>query len=192
MFDEVQTFGRTGHFFAAQYYNVDPNIIVVAKGISGIGVPAAGALLLEKKFALLNQGERSLTWGSNNLTCAAIETTIRVMSAPNFWESTREAGHVLNLELRKLERKYPFIGAVRGTGLMTGLEIVVSKDSKIPNNKLARKIINCAMKNKLIVRLSEYGHGSFVKVRPPLIISSSEVRSLCNLLDYSISQAIQQ
>ena len=190
VFDEVQTFGRTGHFFASQFFGVEPDMIALAKGISGIGVPGAAAVLLPSKFAILNSGERSLTWGSSVLTAAAIRATIRIMSSPEFFANVRESSSVLAERLLRLEHKYSCIGTIRGIGLMSGLEIVRSKESREPDSVLTNKIITCAMNRKLLLRNSLYGRGSFVKIRPPLIITPNQIDELCDRLDGAISDAI--
>jgi 4-aminobutyrate aminotransferase-like enzyme len=188
IFDEVQTFGRTGHFFAAQYYNVEPNLIAIAKGISGIGIPGAGALLMEDGFNLLNGGERSLTWGANLLSCAAISSTVELMKAPSFLHNLKNTGELLADRLNRLASIYDFIGTVRGFGLMTGLEIVATKASRKPRPDLAYKILKTAHKNRLIIRLSEYDRGNFVKIRPSLNITSDEVLDLCDRLAFTLKE----
>lgn len=187
--DEIQTFGRTGKFFAAQHFGVDPDMIAVAKGISGIGVPAAGAVLMTKELAVLNSGERSLTWGSSVLTAAAITATIGVMKKPSFLPGVMKAAAVLAERLSRIQRKFSCIGTVRGVGLMTGLEIVKSKATREPNRSLTERILAAAMERRLILRSSLYGRGAFVKVRPSLIITPDEVDDLCDRLESSITAA---
>jgi 4-aminobutyrate aminotransferase-like enzyme len=188
IFDEVQTFGRTGHFFAAQHYGVEPNLIALAKGISGIGIPGAGALLMEDGFNLLNSGERSLTWGANLLTCVAISSTIELMRQQSFLTQLRSSGELLANNLARIVSQYEFIGTVRGFGLMTGLEIVTSKESRKPRPDLAYKISQIAYKNRLILRLSEYDRGSFLKIRPSLNITHDEIMDLSERLEFTLQE----
>lgn len=188
--DEVQTFGRTGEFLAATFFGIEPEMVCLAKSISGIGVPGAGALLLSHRYCALDEGERSLTGGGSNLVCAAIAATIEVMKEPSFFPSMQRSAEALNQGLEAILAQYDFIGCVRGVGLMTGLEIVQSKASRQKYPELASQIIRGCYANGLLVRQSEYGRGSFVKVRPALTISEDEVKELCRRLQQGIQTAL--
>ncbi|MES1240682.1 MAG: aminotransferase class III-fold pyridoxal phosphate-dependent enzyme [Acidobacteriota bacterium] len=188
--DEVQTFGRTGSFFAAEHYGIEPDMIAVSKGISGIGIPGAAALLMSENLRVLNSGERSLTSAGSVLACAAIEATIRVMREPGFFEQARRSAEVLADRLLRLEQEFECIGTVRGFGLMTGIELVKSRSSKAPDVALTNQVVWECMKNRLLLRTSLYGRGSFVKVRPPLVITEDEVHDLCDRLHRSLDAAL--
>ena len=191
-FDEVQTFGRTGHFFAAHYYDVEPDLIAVAKGISGTGLPGAAAVLMPKELAVLTAEERSLTGGASVVAAKAITATIEVMSSPGFWRNFSRSAELLREHLERLARKFDCIGTVRGTGLMTGLEIVFSREGRKPDPAKANAIITYGLRNRLVLRGSLYGRGSFVKIRPALTITAEEVDELCDRLEISIAQACGQ
>ena len=188
--DEVQTFGRTGTFFAAEYYGIDPDLIAVGKGISGIGIPGAAALLMTERLRVLDAGERSLTSAGSVIASAAVEATVRAMRAPGFFESARRAGEALAERLRGLQHEFACIGTIRGFGLMTGLELVDSRDTKAPDRALANRLVAECMKNRLLLRTSEYGRGAFLKIRPPLVISVEEVHDLCDRLRRSLLAAL--
>lgn len=188
--DEVQTFGRTGSFFAADYYGIEPELIALGKGISGIGIPGAAAVLMTEDLRILNTAERSLTWAGSVLTSAAIETTVKVMRGPGFFESVHNVSEVLRDRLFQMEREFECIGTVRGFGLMTGLELVKTRASKTPDVALTHRVINECMKNHLLLRDSLYGRGAFVKIRPPLVISEEEVHDLCDRLRRSLITAL--
>ena len=189
--DEVQTFGRTGSFFAAEYYGLEPDLIAVGKGISGIGIPGAAALLMTDCFRLLSAGERSLTFAGSVLASAAIEATISVMREHSFFESARRSAEVLAERLLGMEREFECIGTVRGFGLMTGIELVRTRASRAPDVALTHRIIEECMKNRLLLRTSLYGRGAFVKIRPPLVISEDEVHDLCDRLHHSLIAALK-
>ena len=191
IFDEVQTFGRTGEFFAADYFEVSADMIAVAKAISGIGVPGTGGLLLPHSMCILDSGERSLTWGGSNIVAAAIVATIREMKRPGFMKQVARVGYYINTELQRMCATYDFVGCVRGVGLMTGLEIVESKQSRRPNIPLAARIIDVCRDSGLLLRQSAYEHGSFVKVRPALTITLDEARELCRRLEHALRTCTQ-
>ena len=189
--DEVQTFGRAGSFFAASYYNITPEFIVTAKGITGIGIPGAGALLAKRSDAILRDGERSLTGGGSPIVCAAIAATITVMQQEQFFPRMMASAALLRERLAKIESEYDAVGAIRGIGLMTGFEIVKSKQSRERDNDLALKIKKCALENGLILRLSHFNAGGFVKIRPALTISVDEITELCDRLEFALSKVLR-
>ncbi|WP_233843619.1 aspartate aminotransferase family protein [Dyella sp. 2HG41-7] len=189
--DEIQTFGRTGSFFAADYYDVEPDMIVVSKGISGIGVPGAAGVLMKEPLRQLNAGERSLTSASSVISMAAVRATVDVMRTPGFFESVRYVSEILAHRLQSLQRDFACVGVVRGFGLMTGIELVKDRTSKEPDVALAHRVVEECLKNGLLLRISMYDRGAFVKVRPPLVISEDEVHELCDVLGYSLRAACE-
>lgn len=192
VFDEVQTFGRTGSFFAAEYYDVEPDMIATSKGISGIGIPGAGALLMTEHLRVLSSAERSLTSAGSVLASAAVEATIQVMREPAFFKSARKAGEVLADRLQRMQHQFECIGTVRGFELMTGIELVKTRASRTPDVALAHRIVDECMKNRLLLRTSLYGRGAFVKIRPPLVITEGEVHDLCDRLQHALIAALDE
>ncbi|WP_410985041.1 aspartate aminotransferase family protein [Bacillus cereus] len=180
--DEVQTgIGRTGYMFASELFDIKPNIITLAKGLGGIGVPVA-AVLMESDLQVLEKHEHSFTSGSNMLSLTAANSTLDVVSDPVLLADVRRKGVILGDMLNRLSQKYKCIGDVRGIGLMWGIEIV-DKNGE-PDSKKTNAIIDLAFKNhKLILRGSRYGFGNVVKVRPALIVSDDEVAEIVEKLD---------
>jgi 4-aminobutyrate aminotransferase-like enzyme len=186
--DEVQTgIGRTGHMFASEYYDIKPDIITLAKGLGGIGIPAA-AILYRAEFNVLEKFEHSYTSGGNLLSLSATQKTMEVVSREGFLESVRENGKVLGSLLNKLKEDYGnVIGDVRGIGYMWGLEIV-DKDGA-PDVALANKIIDLALEDHhMILRGSRYGFGNVVKVRPALTATIDDIVEICSRLNKLFSQ----
>lgn len=180
--DEVQTgIGRTGYMFASELFDIKPNIITLAKGLGGIGVPVA-AVLMESDLQVLEKHEHSFTSGSNMLSLTAANSTLDVVSDPVLLADVRRKGVILGDMLNRLSQKYKCIGDVRGIGLMWGIEIV-DKNGE-PDSKKTNAIIDLAFKNhKLILRGSRYGFGNVVKVRPALIVSDDEMAEIVEKLD---------
>ncbi|MEW6742334.1 MAG: acetylornithine/succinylornithine family transaminase [Planctomycetota bacterium] len=118
--DEVQTgFGRTGRWFGYQHYDVEPDLVCLAKGMAG-GFPM-GAVALGPRVARLAQGQHGSTFGGNPLACAAALAVIRVMREESLPERAAELGAVLLDRLRTLVGKR--VREVRGVGLMIGIEL---------------------------------------------------------------------
>lgn len=186
--DEVQTgIGRTGYMFASEHYDIKPDIITLAKGLGGIGIPAA-AILYSKEFAVLEKFEHSYTSGGNLLSLAASKKTMEIVARDGFLENVRTTGRILGSLLNQLKENYGhIIGDVRGIGYMWGLEIV-DKDGN-PDVDLANRIIDLALEDhKMILRGSRYGFGNVVKVRPTLTATQDDIEEICSRLNKLFSQ----
>lgn len=186
--DEVQTgIGRTGYMFASEHFDMQPDIITLAKGLGGIGIPTA-AILYRPEFAVLEKFEHSYTSGGNLLSLAAAQKTMEIVSREGFLQNVRDNGVVLGNLLNGLKEKYGhFIGDVRGMGYMWGLEIV-DKDGA-PDVPLTNRIIDKALEEeRLILRGSRYGFGNVVKVRPALTATVDDIQEICDRLDRLFSQ----
>ncbi|SFR80172.1 aspartate aminotransferase family protein [Anaeromicropila populeti] len=180
--DEVQTgFGRTGSFFATTGYAKDlrPDIITFAKGAGGIGIPVAG-VLMRKELDVLEAWEHSTTSGANPLALVAIEETIKYIRKYNILDNVNEQSVLLEDGLRYLALKYPFVYNVKGKGLMFGFDLAERKD--------VDEFIRIAYENGLIVRASRYVFGNTIKVRPPLIVTESEINEILEKLELSMIQ----
>ena len=176
IFDEIQTgFGRTGHLFAADHFGVSPHIMTVAKGISGIGLPL-GAVLTEERLTGLPRDQHGFTHGGSPVAMAAAVKTIEIITAPGFLANVRQVGGVLAAGLRALMADHAFVGDVRGLGLMLGVEIVGPEQRPAP--ALARRLAGALLERGLIVRVSEHGRGNVVEMRPPLILTEDQARTI--------------
>lgn len=185
IFDEIQTgIGRTGYMFASQYFKVEPNILVTAKGL-GSGYPVA-AILMEKKFTSMPKIHHSFTYGSHLSSCAAANKVLDIINNKTFLENVQKNGKYLKNRLTEIQAKYEFIFDVRGTGLMLGVEIRASNDMDL-NTELTNKIVKIAEKNKLLLRTSEYGRGNVIKFRPCLNIEKKQIDEILNIFNYSLS-----
>jgi 4-aminobutyrate aminotransferase-like enzyme len=121
--DEVQSnFGRTGEMFAFQTYGLEPDVVVLGKGL-GNGVPVAAAVGSRELLASLEYGEGSDTWSANPLASAAVLATLEEFAARDVLGPCRRASAVLEQELVKL-KGLPFIAHVRGEkgGMVWGVE----------------------------------------------------------------------
>ena len=187
IFDEVQTgLGRLGYFFAAEYFDVEPHILVTAKGLGG-PVPRA-AILLEEQLESMPRYQHSFTGASTLISTATALATIDILGAPGFLENVRRIGAVLGQGLRTLAEEFPFVGQVRGLGLMWGLEII-TEDGQ-PDVKRCNRIIETGREALLILRSSRYGRGNVIKVRPPLIITDAEVDELLRRLRQALRAVV--
>lgn len=177
IFDEIQTgIGRTGYMFASEYFGIEPDIMTMAKGLGGSGFQIA-AIATRPEYANLDSQHHSFTYGSNVLASAAALKTIEIINTPSFLNNVKNTGNYIVSYFRKLQEKFPFIGEVRGAGLMIGIEII--DENGQPSLEITDKIKHHAFKNGLIMRTSRYGVGNVIKIRPALILSMKEAHEIC-------------
>ena len=186
--DEIQSgMGRTGKWFAFEHYDVEPDIMTVAKGIAS-GLPLSGVfsnLDLMKKWP---GGSHGGTYGGNAVACAAAVATIQTIREENMLEIANQRGIQLQTGLRKLQEEYPQIGDVRGLGLMIGSEFEV--DGKFKNAKpLVKNIIHAAEERGLLL-LSCGTYDSTVRWIPPLNVTESQVNDALDIFADSLKEVI--
>ncbi|HBB20352.1 MAG: aspartate aminotransferase family protein [Ruminococcus sp.] len=184
IFDEIQTgVGRTGKMYAAQYFDVQPNIITTAKGLGGTGFQIAG-ILMEEKFNRMESFLHSFTYGTNILSVTAALKTLSIIDDPKFLNNVTVCGQYIMDRLRKMQDKYEFIGDVRGVGLMIGFEIVKDRKTKKADRELTLQIVHRALDQYgLMLRSSLYGFGNVLKIRPALNITMDQCEEMMDILE---------
>ncbi|ABL77945.1 acetyl ornithine aminotransferase family protein [Thermofilum pendens] len=184
--DEVQSgFGRTGKWFAIEHFGVEPDIIAVAKGIAS-GLPL-GAIIGRAEVMDLPPGSHASTFGGNPVSCAAALATIEVIEEEKLLDNATRVGEYAMKRLRELQEEIPYIGDVRGKGLMIGVELIARDGS--PNPKLLQKTLEIAFKKGLLV----IGAGvSTIRIAPPLIITQQEMETGLRILEESLREALKE
>ena len=188
--DEVQTgFGRTGELFAVQHWAVEPDILVMAKGIAS-GLPLSGIIAQRELLNRLPPGSHGGTYGGNVVACAAANATLDVIEDEGLVANARERGAQLLAGLRAMAPKYPSIGDVRGLGLMLALEFVKpgEGDGRAPNPDITKRVQAAALERKLIV-LTAGTYVNVVRIIPPLVTTADEVDQALRILDASLAAA---
>lgn len=167
--DEVQTgIGRTGTLFAYEQYNVEPDIMTLAKGL-GSGVPI-GAFLAKEKASVFTPGEHGTTFGGNPLVCAAAYATLKYIIDNDIPEKVNWVGKYFMTELETLKQQFDFITEVRGKGLLIAMEF---------DREIAQDVtMSCLNKGLLINKLKP----NAIRFMPPLIITEKEVDEAVNIL----------
>ncbi|HKL38614.1 MAG TPA: aminotransferase class III-fold pyridoxal phosphate-dependent enzyme, partial [Bacteroidales bacterium] len=122
IFDEIQCgMGRTGYFFAKEYFDVEPDILTAAKALGG-GVPIGAILTNEKVAATLDPGDHGTTFGGNPLVTSAALATIEVIDQEELIREAREKGDWLKQQIQQNKPEQYGIREIRGMGLMIGIE----------------------------------------------------------------------
>ncbi|MBW2122731.1 MAG: acetyl ornithine aminotransferase family protein [Deltaproteobacteria bacterium] len=182
--DEIQTgAGRTGRFFAVEHWEVEPDIICLAKGIAS-GLPI-GIMLAREDVLAWEPGAHGTTFGGNPLSCVASLETIDLLTG-GLIDSAAQVGRWILDRLREMQEHYEIIGDVRGKGLMIGIEIVKDKKTKTVDPDRRKEIIKKAYQKGLI--LLECG-ASAIRICPPLVLSREEADLGLSILRESIEAA---
>jgi acetylornithine/N-succinyldiaminopimelate aminotransferase len=126
IFDEVTTgIGRTGKWFAYQHFDVEPDIMTMAKALGG-GVAIGAMMATEEVAASLVPGKHATTFGGNALACAAAVAVIEAIEQENLLENAVQLGQYTKEKLEQLKQKHFIIDSVRGVGLMIGVQLTSS------------------------------------------------------------------
>ena len=174
--DEVQTgFGRTGRMFAVEHWDVEPDILVMAKGIAS-GMPLSGILARTEIMDRWKPGTHGGTYGGNVVSCAAANATLDVIEDEDLVANARARGAQLVGGLRELQADHPAIGDVRGLGCMVAMEFVQPGvgDGRVPDADLTKRVIGEALDRRLIV-LSAGSYVNVTRIIPPLVTTADEV-----------------
>jgi 4-aminobutyrate aminotransferase len=174
IFDEVQTgFGRTGQWFAAQAFGVEPDILCLAKGIAN-GFPLGATAARKEIMGKWGAASHGTTYGGNPISCAAALATMDVIREENLLENARAQGDRMMEPLRELQAESPIVGDVRSMGLMIAVELVRPGTDKEPNPEAVRRILQRALEGGLL--LYPCGHWTqTIRLIPPLTITPEQV-----------------
>ncbi len=168
--DEVQCgCGRTGKLFAYEHEGIEPDIMTLAKALAG-GAPIGAMLATEKLAATFGPGTHGSTFGGNPLVAAAGVATLRTLLEEGILDHCVAMGDYLAERLGQLKQRYPFVVAVRGRGLIQGLELSVPGAGFVRKAMERGVLINCTVDKVL----------RFV---PPLIVSAAEIDEMIAVLD---------
>jgi 4-aminobutyrate aminotransferase len=186
IFDEVQSgVGRTGKMFAAEHWDVAPDIMTLAKGL-GSGMPIGMVLAKRSIMQKWTRGAHGNTFGGNPLCCAAALATIDLVQREYCANAAKVGNHFMR-RLHELAEKFPIIGEVRGKGLMLGMELVTDRASKAPAKKICDALITRAYHNGLILLSCGL---STVRFMPPLVIEEADVDEAIVLLEQSLREVL--
>jgi 4-aminobutyrate aminotransferase len=185
--DEVQSgFGRTGKLFAVEHHGVEPDIMVMAKGIAD-GFPLSATVARPEIADAFRPGEHLSTFGGNPVSCAAAIANIDVMLDERLAdESARKGGRTI-ARLRALADRYPLIGDVRGLGLMIGVELVLDRTTKEPAKSQATQIRRLCREAGVLVGVGGQS-GNVIRFQPPLVIDDTDLDHAVDVLEDALAQ----
>jgi 4-aminobutyrate aminotransferase len=183
--DEVQTgLGRSGKMFAMEHWGVDPDIVCVAKALSG-GIAPIGATVARESIMDWEPGAHASTFGGNLVACVAAIEGLRILKDENLVERAARLGERIMKRLREIEETSKLIGDVRGKGLMIGVELVKDRKTKEPAVREREQLIRAALDRGLILFR---GGQSTIRIAPPLVIPEEDLEIGMEIFEQSLRE----
>lgn len=165
--DEVQTgLCRTGKMLACDHENVKPDILILAKALSGGILPVSAVLANNEIMLTIKPGEHGSTYGGNPLACVVAMEALKILKEEKLAENAENLGKLLRDELNKIKAESDVITAVRGKGLLNAIVI------KEKNGKTAWDVCLELAENGLLAKPT---HGDIIRFAPPLIITKEQL-----------------
>jgi taurine--2-oxoglutarate transaminase len=181
--DEVMSgFGRTGNWFGVDNYEVTPDLMAMAKGITSGYLPL-GCLMVSDKIAAKFEEETlalGLTYSGHATACAAALEVIKIYEDENLLENARKMGSYIESEIEKMKEKHPSIGDFRNTGLLGCIELVKNRTTKEPMAPFNAQPKEMEVMGNVAAKIKELGLYTFVRwgyifIPPPLCINKEEI-----------------
>ncbi|MHB1557777.1 MAG: aminotransferase family protein [Isosphaeraceae bacterium] len=197
IFDEIITgIGRTGHMFAAETFGVTPDVLLVAKGISG-GYAPLSAMICRESIADAFWGPieknpgfvEGHTFEGNPISCAAGLAVLREILERGLLANARAQGERLRRRLDELAVKYPVIGDVRGRGLFHAIEFVrdrATRERFPAAEAIGVRVGRRALEHGLLCRFDPH----WIALGPPLVVNAEQVDELVAILDRSLGEVL--
>lgn len=191
IFDEVQAnFGRTGSMYAFEEYGVEPDMVVLGKGL-GNGVPVAAVVSRGDTFGVMKYGEASDTWSANPLSCAAVLATLDEFESTDVLKHARELTPLFVSGLNRLKQT-GLVHHVRGEGMVFGFEC--APFGKLAAGEVAARIVEACYlgRNDVGIHLLGALAGKVLRVSPPLTITKAEAQESLNLLNEIVASLAEE
>lgn len=186
--DEVQTgVGRTGkYWFGIEHWGVEPDIITMAKGF-GNGAPIAGVITTDEIADSLKGKLHFSTFGGNPPQSLQALLTLQIIEREGYIKKAEEYGNYIMKGLCELKERSPFVGDVRGKGLLIGIEIVKDKEKKDYGKDEMTKIMDYTKENGVLIGRGGM-YGNVIRITPPYCITTQD----CDFLIESLDKAFKR
>jgi len=177
--DEVQTgIARTGKLIACYHENVQPDILVLGKALSGGMYPVSAVLANDSVMNVIKPGQHGSTFGGNPIACAVAVAALNVVEDENLSERAEELGKLFRTEIEKVIEKSDLITKVRGKGLLNAILI---NDS--PESSTAWDLCMELKNNGLLAKPT---HGNIIRLAPPLVITEEQIMECVAIIEKTV------
>lgn len=177
--DEVQTgIARTGRLIACHHENVQPDILILGKALSGGMYPVSAVLANDEIMNVIKPGQHGSTFGGNPIACAVAVAALDVVEEEKLSERAEELGQLFRSEIEKLIQKTDLITKVRGKGLLNAILI-----NDTPDSKTAWNLCLQLKENGLLAKPT---HGNIIRLAPPLVITEEQLLDCVKIIEKTI------
>lgn len=177
--DEVQTgIARTGKLIACHHENVQPDILILGKAISGGMYPVSAVLANDEIMMVIKPGQHGSTFGGNPLACAVATAALDVVEDENLSERAEVLGQLFRQEVNKIIEKTDLISKVRGKGLLNAILI-----NDTPESSTAWNLCVKLKDNGLLAKPT---HGNIIRFAPPLVITESQLMECVEIIEKTV------
>lgn len=195
--DEVMSgFGRTGKMFGIEHHGVEPDIMVMAKGLTCGYLPLGGMIVKEEIAKAFDDVALplGLTYSAHPVSCAAALAVIDIYEEEKLVDNAVKMGSYLEGKIRGMKERHPSIGDFRNTGLLGCLELVKNRETKEPVTPWNAKPSDMKATNEMAAKIRELGMFTFVRwnfifIAPPLCISEAEMDEGLEIIEQAVSIA---
>jgi len=185
--DEVQTgFGRTARMFAMEHYEVQPDIVVMAKSMAG-GFPLSAVTGRTELMDHPQVGGLGGTFAGNPVSCRAALAVLDQFEKKDLLSRAEKIGKKVLQRFREIQERFSVVGDVRGLGAMVGMELVVDRKTKEPATALTKQLVNRSREKRLLM-ISAGTHSNIIRPLMPLIITDEELDRGLSVIEESIAE----
>ena len=177
--DEVQTgIARTGKLIACHHENVQPDILILGKALSGGMYPVSAVLANNEIMNVIHPGQHGSTFGGNPIACAVAIAALDVVEEEQLSERAEELGKLFRSEIEKLIEKTDLITKVRGKGLLNAILI-----NDTPESSTAWNLCLALKENGLLAKPT---HGNIIRLAPPLVITEEQLMECVAIIEKTV------
>ncbi len=184
--DEIQSgMGRTGKMFAIEHWDVEPDLIIVAKSVAA-GMPLSAVVGKQEIMDSIHPWGLGGTYGANPVACRAALAVLEVFKEENLLQKAEALGKKLKTRFKKWQKQFDIIGEIRGLGAMLGLELVKGK-SKEPAADEAKQLINFCLEKGLVI-LACGSYSNIIRVLAPFVITDEQLNKGLAIIEEGLTE----
>jgi 4-aminobutyrate aminotransferase/(S)-3-amino-2-methylpropionate transaminase len=188
--DEIQTgFGRTAKMFAMEHYEVEPDIVVMAKSMAG-GLPLGAVTGRAELMDHPQVGGLGGTFAGNPVACRSALVVLNLFEKKDLLSRAENIGKKVLEKFNEYKERYPIVGDVRGLGAMVGMELVLDRKTKEPASVLTKRLINlCCEKGLLMISAGTYSN--IIRILTPLVITDDQLNDGLTIIGEALDEVTQ-